>query len=153
MMRSSLGFALIAASASLLACGQPGAHGDDLTRDLDLAGSHDGLTLAPTGTSTRVVSSIERAPTVSAPAASRKVTSYRHSSATAKKAPVASTSSEQERPTTLADAPSPVTEQTPTVIVAPRPSPGGGSQNGNRPKGGWSTVGDVIRNAPFPINP
>ena len=59
-----------------------------------------------------------------------------------------------EAPTVIAETPAPAEEPAPTVTRAPvlttpipSPSPRG------RQRGGTWTMGDVIRNAPFPINP
>ena len=143
------------AMTGVAACGRSGSN-DDLGRDLELAKSESGLTMAPTSGGTQVMSSVERMP-VQAPvmAGSRSVTTIRHSTRpTAPVAPVASR--EEARSRAVADT---VTVQVPRnggggdgSGADARPTPRGTPQQ-TEPRGGWRSVGDVIRNAPFPITP
>jgi len=136
--------AAVAALAALAACHKAPASGDDLARDLDLANSSNELALSPTAGHRDVVSSVERSPdVVAAPRRSRPsphVTVPQKAPEPAPPAPVSV-------PTTSAPTPAPST----TTVETPRPAPAPTPQR--TPRGGWGTVGDVIRNAPFPINP
>ncbi len=147
----------LAATLALMAvaaCGKPAAPSEDLRRDLELAGSD--LQFVPTGGHTEVISSIERAPGTPAPLVT-SVTQRQAPAPTVRRpqvrapeaqpapvaqAPVASASAAQA-PSGPAIVPVPV----PSVArPAPAPTPKG-------PPGGYKTVGEVIRDAPFPINP
>jgi hypothetical protein len=131
----------LAAVAALAACGgksTPVQASDDLQRDLRLA-SGPGIELLPNASRTTVVSAIEQtgvaepapAPTrtrtpVARPKARRVVPQPRVARAPA------------PRPSTRASRPAPVFDA--NVISPP-------------PPGGYKTVDEVIRNAPFPIKP
>lgn len=138
---------------------------DDLQRDLDLA-SPSGVSLAPTGGRVDVVSSIEQGKTAAAPAPKetalravpKRVASVPHVAVHAPAptpAPVAEAPAPAPTPEPRVIAQAPVDEPAPTVTPAPdpvplpRPSP---APRG-RQRGGTWTMGDVMRNAPFPITP
>jgi len=128
----------------------------DLSRDLDLA-SAAGVSLAPSGTGTQVVSAVELgAAPERAPAAAPKA------AASPRKAPV-----RKARPQPRAE-PAPVEEVEEAPVeapapaeVAPAPAPAVDAplprpmpnQRREPPPGGWKTPSEIIRNAPFPINP
>ena len=162
-MRHSIRLTLAAASlVALAACSrsseQP-ALSDDLKQDLARAGGSDVMLAgAPTGR-VDVVSAAERtngavaapkAPSVShAPSAVRghkaAVRSVKHETpAAAQPSPVAEEAAPAEV-RTEAPAPEPVPAQ--SRPSAPQPS------TQREPPGGWRSPGEVIRNAPFPINP
>ncbi|MGI8546510.1 MAG: hypothetical protein ACR2M1_04130 [Gemmatimonadaceae bacterium] len=160
MMQRQLG--LTAAIVTLLgaaACSNASAADKDLSRDLDLAAAapatSSGLSLAPSAGRTEVVSTVERAPEAKAAprpsAPQRAVVHHSPRQATlAATAPVAA-------PVAVVRAPEPVAAPDPAPIAAaepapqPRPTPAPTRQQ--EPRGGWRGVGEVIRNAPFPINP
>ena len=146
---------VVAAAVALMAaaaCGKPAADqslAGDLQRDLDLAAAAGVTTAASNG----VVSAQEQLPhsgqarpsTASRPSSSRPL--------------AASPAVAAPKPTeTLAEAPAPVAEQpaaepavvTPAPAPAPRPAP---VRVQPAPRGGYKTVGEVIRDAPFPIYP
>ena len=134
----------LVALATVAACGgssAPDRADGDLQRDLELAKSQQGIELLPAGSRTAVVSTIEQtglaapapAPTrAKAPAARpapRRAAPQRRVARTAAPRP----ERQVERPT-----PRPVFDA--NVISPP-------------PPGGYKTVDEVIRNAPFPIKP
>lgn len=149
--------------AALAACShsseQP-ALSDDLKQDLAKAGGGD-VQLAGAGMpKLDIVSASERtkspSPEPKAPAITRAPSATRGTKATVKSvrhdAPAAAevtTRAEEVAPAQVLEAP-PVLEPVPAQQSrpqAPRPS------TQREPRGGWSTPGQVIRNAPFPINP
>ena len=154
MNQKSLSLAATLALVAVAACGKPATPGEDLRRDLELAGSD--LQLTPTGGRTDVISSIERTPGTPAPrvtsVASRQapappvrrpqVRAPEARSAPVAQAPVASAAVSQT-PSEPATIPTPV-----PPVARPRPTP---APQGH--PGGYKTVGEVIRDAPFPINP
>jgi hypothetical protein len=153
-----------AIAALLLAACAPGAAdeplADDLQRDLDMARG-TALELAPRGGDQQVVSAIERLKEVPTPArqkvgvavagpgpkrlAVRKVSNVGTSApqpdlTVMVSEPVADTTVKVAGPT---PAESPVGSGRPTPVPTTR----------SAPRGGWKTPSDIIRNAPFPINP
>lgn len=164
-MRHSLRFRLAigaAALAALAACSRSSerpALTDDLKRDLARAGASDmQLAGSPAGR-VDVVSAAERfngavaAP--KAPAVARTAVATHGSRAPVRSARHETPAAAQSAPAATESAPAearvepPVMEQTPATgrPQAPRPS------TQREPPGGWRTPGQVIRNAPFPINP
>jgi hypothetical protein len=159
MRTSQRRFRAIAAGLAFLgvgACEQASARPatDDLSRDLAVAGANNDLALSPAAGRTDVVSSIERMPT-----GTPKPAPSRQAPARAPHAPVAPVPQPAPSP-----APAPVVAPTPAptpapavtpapqeapVIVTPRPAPRPTPQK----PGGYKSVGDIIREAPFPINP
>jgi hypothetical protein len=140
-MRLTLG---LAALAGLAACGGGGnttqASGD-LQRDLQLAGSQPSLELLPNASRTAVVSAIEQTGTAEPAPSPTKV-----------RAPVARPAPRRVAPqATVARAPSPAPQR---QIERPSPRP---TFDANvispAPPGGYKTMGEIMRNAPFPINP
>jgi hypothetical protein len=159
-LRLSFGtFALVALAACSHSSDQP-ALSDDLKQDLAKAGGSDVQLAGVTTPKLEVVSASERtkspAPAPRSPAVSRAPSAARGSSAVVKSAqqetPAAAqpaTRTEEAAPVEVLKAP-PVPEPIPDRAgrpEAPRPS------TQREPKGGWRTPGQVIRNAPFPINP
>jgi hypothetical protein len=133
------------------ACSKPATPpSDDLTQDLAQVTAHNDLALSPVSTNrTDVVSAVERAPvTTPTPSPSQKVTTFRRSPRATEAAPVPVTApSPNETVTESHDVPAPSREAPPTVQPRPtaRPTP--------EPSGGWKTPSEIIRDAPFPINP
>lgn len=144
------GLALLGAGA----CEKATPATDDLSKDLAVAGSQNNdLALSPAAGRTDVVSSVERIPTgapKSAPSRSIARPVPRPNAAplptpAASPAPapvVAPTPAPQPEAS-----PDPEPEHVPTVIPHPAPRPT------QQKPGGWKSIGDVIRDAPFPINP
>ena len=134
------------ALVALAACGGKStqtAVDAELQRDLQLAGSGAGIELLPTASRTAIVSAIEQNGVAEpAPAPTRT------------KAPAA-------RPAPQRAAPQP--RVAPRVARTPTPQPGRQVERPRPvfdanvisppPPGGYKTVDEVIRNAPFPIKP
>jgi hypothetical protein len=134
---------VLAALATLAACsgkGTPVQADEALQRDLQLAGSTS-LELLPNSSQTAVVSAVEQQgtgnPAPQQPARAR--------------APRPRATRHLAPPARLASAPAP---------RAPRPAPRTSSQptfDANvispPPPGGYKTMGEIMRNSPFPINP
>ena len=144
---------VVAAAVALMAaaaCGKPAADpalAGDLQRDLDLAAAAGVTTAASNG----VVSAQEQLPhsgqarpsTASRPSSSRPraaapAVAAPEPTETVAEAPVAEQPAAE--PAVVAPAPAPATRPAP-VRVQPAP------------RGGYKTVGEVIRDAPFPIYP
>lgn len=133
----------LAALAGLAACGgksAPVQANDELQRDLQLA-SGAGIELLPNASRTTVVSAIEQAGTAEPAPAPTKT-----------RAPVARPKSRRVAPQArVVRAPSPAPER---QVDRPSPRP---TFDANvispPPPGGYKTVDEVIRNAPFPIKP
>jgi len=160
-LRLSIGtFALAALAACSHSAEQP-ALSDDLKQDLAKAGGGD-VQLAGTAMTPKleVVSATERGksatPAPKAPTISRAPSVSRGTKAVVKSvkhdvpAPAEPTiRAEEPAPVEVKEAP-PVPEPIPARAgrpQAPRPS------TQREPPGGWRTPGQIIRNAPFPINP
>ena len=159
-VRLSFGtFALVALAACSHSSDQP-ALSDDLKQDLAKAGGGDVQLVGATTPKLEVVSASERTksptPAPRAPAVSRAPSASRGTSAVVKSAhqetpaaAQAATRTDETAPVEVLKTP-PVPEPFPDRAgrpEAPRPS------TQREPKGGWRTPGQVIRNAPFPINP
>lgn len=128
------------AAIALISCGGGNAMDEQLRADLDAA-SAGGIELAPMGTGTNVVSGVEQAPhTQVRPATPRPQAppTRRQPRRSPDRAPV-------EEPQVVDHAP---VSNEPAAI---RPSSAPAVQPA--PPGGYKTVDEVIRNAPFPIKP
>lgn len=118
------------AALALAACDRAPAVDEDLKKDLEAA-SAGAIELAPMGTGTKVVSGVEQV----------KRTQPKTAAAPPKSPPV-------ERAVAQTQDPSPTPSAEPAAVrptSAPKVQP--------PPPGGYKTVGEVIRNAPFPIKP
>lgn len=168
MNTSIVRIAAVLGIVAAAACNRPSATvGDDLQRDLDMA-SPAGVSMTPTSGRVDVVSAIEqgkaeaKTPEKTTPrAAPKKVASAPRVTPRAPtpqpvptrvaEAPAAPTTVEAPAPVAQApvEAPAPTVTPTPSPVPSqiPTPAPRG------RQRGGTWTMGDVIRNAPFPINP
>ena len=159
-LRLSIGTLAMAALAACSHSSEQPALSDDLKQDLAKAGGSD-MQLAGAGMpKLDVVSASERtkspSPEPRAPAITRAPSATRGTKAVVKnvrhEAPAAAqptTRAEDVAPAEVLQAP-PVPEPVPAQQSrpqAPRPS------TQREPPGGWRTPGQIIRNAPFPINP
>lgn len=141
-------------AALLLAACAPGAAdeplADDLQRDLDMARG-TAMELAPRGGDQQIVSAIESTPPVAAPRPIQKAPrrTPQPTPPQPAAAPVLAEVSEPE-PEVSAPAPEPV-KAVEAAVGAGRPSATPAPRQA--PRGGWKTPSEVIRNAPFPINP
>ena len=141
--------ATVVLMGALAACGRSSTANDTLKRDLELAGSTS-LELAPRSAGTQVVSPIEETPGAVRANSTTKVRSQSKAAAAPKvtrQAPKVAAAPEPARDeaSTAAQAQSPSLPATPAPTPTPVPTP--------QRRGGYKSVGDIIRNAPFPINP
>ncbi|MFL5578319.1 MAG: hypothetical protein ACJ79S_20385 [Gemmatimonadaceae bacterium] len=141
---------LAAAVATMAACGGGAADAaplsGDLQRDLDAAQSA-GIDLAPAGGRTEVVSAAELG---AAPARSTARASRPTALPARRQTPAPQARTAEVAATPAPEQPAPAAEPLPPVgprPTAPRPS------RTPEPPGGYRSVGEVIGNAPFPINP
>ena len=138
------------AIAATVACGGGAATeqadvGSDLQRDLDLAAAAGVVTAASNG----VVSAQEQLPHAqqARPTATRPATSRPRQTTPAVPAAepvetVAEAPAPDPEPQVVAPAPAPATQR-PAPVIRQQPAP----------RGGYKTVGEIIRDAPFPIHP
>ena len=160
-LRLSIGtFALAALAACSHSAEQP-ALSDDLKQDLAKAGGGDvQLAGAATAPKIEIVSATERGKSAT-PAPRASTVSRAPSASRGTKAVVKSVKHDAPapaEPTIRAEEPAPVEvkqappEPEPVPARAGRPAaPRPSTQR--EPPGGWRTPGQIIRNAPFPINP
>jgi len=157
--RLTLAAMAFAALAGCSRSAEPPALSDDLKQDLARAGAAD-VQLAGSATPrVDVVSATERFDGATAasraPARTRSTSATRGTSATSRSARQESPAAAQPAPQATQAAPAEVPSATPTPEPVPsqrRPqAPQPSTQK--EPPGGWKTPGQVIRNAPFPINP
>jgi len=137
--------------AALAACGRTAPATDAaLQRDLDLA-KGQGLELAPQGSARSTLSADELAPVGSkvrstaprvskAPAPRRATSAPSEPQVAERQAPAPQAPAKQSRDSVVATAPA---TQRPSAAGAISPPP----------PGGYKTMGELIRKAPFPINP
>jgi hypothetical protein len=158
-LRLTLAAMAFAAVAGCSRSAEPPALSDDLKQDLARAGAADVQLAGSAGPRVDVVSATERfdgavaAP--KAPSKARTASASRGTSAPTRsprpEAPAAAQPAPQVPQTVAAEppvvAPAPAPSPTQSRPQAPQPS------TQREPPGGWKTPGQVIRNAPFPINP
>jgi hypothetical protein len=141
----------LVATLSLAACGRSKQAQTDLAGELDAA-TGDTSGLLPNRGGTEFVSAIERTPG-SVPAASAPVkrpTPSPRATPQPVKTPVVNKAPVPEAEAVVV-APAPAPEPAPAATPAPTPTPT--PTPTPRRRGGYSNMGDIIRNAPFPINP
>jgi hypothetical protein len=153
---------MVAALAGTLAAGACGGKSSKEVSGLeqDLQRANSSLELIPNRSGTGVVSAIEEIPTAKPQKAPTRSVTQRGTKPQpapqptkrqVAEAPAPDPEPEVEQPT-----PQQATQPAPTAkepaLPAPRPATTGrGAQPA--PPGGYKTVGEIIRNAPFPINP
>lgn len=130
---------------------------DDLQRDLAMTAG-TAVELAPKSGGQQVVSAIESTPAVAQPRPVQRAP-RRSPTPAPQRAPEPVLADVTPEPEVEVPAPMPAPTPEPAAEVkAPQPAVGGGrpspvpSQR-RAPAGGWKTPSEVIRNAPFPINP
>jgi hypothetical protein len=151
MIQTRVMLAGVVAAVSLAACSRSGSAPVDLGSELEVA-TGDTSGLLPNRGGTQYVSAIERTPG-SVPAASAPVkrpTPTPRATPQPVKAPVVNKAPAPEAQAVVV-APVPAPEPAPAATPAPTPTPT--PTPTPRRRGGYSTMGDIIRNAPFPINP
>src|SRR5262245_57898899 len=146
--RAAIGGLMLVAGA-LAACSHSSTSDDTLKRDLDLARSTS-LELAPRTPGTQVVSSIEETPGAIRTKAAAKVRAPSKTPATHGSSQTVTASRVPEHPRNPAN-PTAETEAASSLPATPAPSPTPVPTPQRR--GGYKSVGEIIRNAPFPINP
>ena len=132
---------------------------DDLKQDLARAGAADVQLAGSASPRLEVVSATERfdgaVVTPKAPSRARTTSTTRGTKAATRsprhESPAAATPAPQAQQTAPAEVPqaAPAPEPVPTQRRPQAPQP----STQREPPGGWKTPGEVIRNAPFPINP
>jgi len=145
MKQTRVMLAGLVAAVSLAACSRSGSAPVDLGSELEVA-TGDANGLLPNRGGTEFVSAIERTPG-SVPAASAPVkrpTPTPRATPQPVKTPVVH---KAPAPEAVVVAPAPAPEPAPAATPTPTPTPT------PRRRGGYSNMGDIIRNAPFPINP
>lgn len=147
MTHGRLGLTIgIAALAGLVACSgksTPVQASDDLRRDLQLASSQQGIELLPNASRTQIVSTVEQTGTAEpapSPTKARTPVTRPKPRRVAPQARVVRAPSPARSAERQAERPSPRPTFDANVISPP-------------PPGGYKTVDEVIRNAPFPIKP
>ncbi len=134
-------FAATIAAVGLAACRGGSSGSADLGRELDAA-TGDSMGFAPNRGGTQFVSAIEQTPgAVRAPNAPVR----RAAAVVQPLQPAVPTTAPAQVAKAPVVAPLPAPVPTPTPAPTPTPTP--------RRPGGYSTMGDIIRKAPFPINP
>lgn len=135
--------AALAAALAIAACAPERKQSSELEQDLLRAGSS--MELLPTGTRTDVMSSIEASPAPE-PRAQRPPLPPRHRPTPPSPPRTAEAPDESATPS------APASESGETTLPA-TPPPASGRATQEPPPGGFRTVREIIRNAPFPINP
>jgi len=150
------------AFATLAGCSRPAeppALSDDLKQDLARAGAADVQLAGAAAPRVEVVSAAER---VDGAVAAPKAPTRSRSASPVRGTSAAAPSPRQETPAAAQPAPQPVEAapvEAPRATPAPQPVPTQSRPQAPKPStqreppGGWKTPGQVIRNAPFPINP
>jgi hypothetical protein len=151
MHRPSRFIAVTIGLAALAGCGRTAPSTDaGLQRDLDLA-KGQGLELVPQGSARSTLSADELSPAGNHARSTAQQPSKARAPREAAPAPQQRVA---ERPTPQPQAPTPQPHDsvvaTAPVPAATRPSAGAISPP---PPGGYKTMGELIRKAPFPINP
>ena len=156
-MRRQLASLLAIALMGAAACSKPATPPDDLANDLQAAAGSS-VELAPRSAGTQIVSDLEQAPQRTPGSAPRPLASRRRAPSTPPRpAPTVVADGPKAVPAP-AQQPSPITvaAQAPAttaepIIATPRPSPA--PQGAPARRGGYSSVSDVLRRAPFPVTP
>lgn len=135
------------------ACSKPAPTDDALQRDLQQASSS--LTMLPNASGTAVVSAIEQTPSATPRAAKRQQTPKRTPQRVTARPAAAVTAATSTPEVDHEELPAPTTTQ-PTrenLPAAPAPRAPQGRATQAPPPGGFKTIEEVMRKAPFPINP
>jgi hypothetical protein len=158
-LRLSLGALFIAAAAACSDSSEAAAVSADLEQDLAKAGGTNVELAGNSGNRIEVVSASERVesptPTPKGTLITRAASKERGKRAVA---PTKRGTTPVAAPSTRSAETAPVeqteTEVTRTTTPAPQGRPEAPMPSRQpEPRGGWKTPGEVIRNAPFPINP
>ena len=150
---------VLASALALGACSSSSSEqplADDLQRDLAMTAG-TAVELAPKSGGQQVVSAIESAPAAPQPRTVQKAP-RRAPTPTPQAAPAPILADVTPEPEVEVPVPVVSPAREPEAAKAPAPAVGGGRPTAvpsqrKAPPGGWKTPGEVIRNAPFPINP
>ena len=159
-LRFSLGTALLVAAAACSGSPDKAAVSTDLEQDLAKAGGSSVQLAGNSANRVDVVSASER---VESPTPAPKAKTVSRAPSVNRGTRAVAPSPKRETPAAAQPAPK-AEEQTPAEQprVEPQPAPEHLPQSRPQapvpsrqpePRGGWRTPGEVIRNAPFPINP
>jgi cell division septation protein DedD len=159
-LRLSIGAAALAVLAACSGSSDQPALSDDLKQDLAKAGGSDMQLAGAASPKLEVVSAAERTmgnvPTPKAPNVTRAPSANRGTRAVVHSARRVAPAAAQPKPQAAEIAPA----EAPRAEPAPEPVPSAAGRPSaplpstqREPRGGWKTPGQVIRNAPFPINP
>lgn len=159
-LRLSFGALLLATAAACSRSSEQPAVSNDLEQDLAKAGGANVQLAGGPANRVDVVSAAERVESP-VPTPRAKTVSRAPSANRGVRAPVKSARKETPVAATPAPrAPEPAPIEQPRVEREPEPTPAPQSRpqapvpsRQPEPRGGWRTPGEVIRNAPFPINP
>lgn len=159
-LRISLGAVLLAAAAACSGSPDQMAVSSDLEQDLARAGGANVQLAGSSANRVDVVSASERVesptPAPKAKTISRAPSVNRGTRAIApsprRESPAAARPAPRAEEQTPAEQPRVEREPTPEPVPQTRPQAPVPSRQ-PEPRGGWKTPGEVIRNAPFPINP
>jgi len=159
-LRISLAAVLLAAAAACSGSSDKPTVSADLEQDLARAGDANVQLAGNSGNRVDVVSASERVesptPTPKAKTASRAPSVNRGTRVIApsprRRAPAAAQPAPRAEEQTPAEQPQVVRQPEPEPVPQTRPQAPVPSRQ-PEPRGGWRTPGEVIRNAPFPINP
>ena len=153
MQRTRVMLAGAVAAISLAACSRGGSAPQDLGNELAVAAG-DTSGLLPSRGGTQFVSAIERAhgsvPAAAAPV--KRPTPTPRATPQPVQAPVVDKAPAPEAQAVVV-APVPAPTPAPAVTPAPEPTPTPTPTPTPHRRGGYSNMGTIIRNAPFPINP
>lgn len=149
MRQTRVMLAGVVATVALAACGRGGSAPIDLGSELDQA-TGDTSGLLPNRGGTQFVSAIERTPgSVPARTSVKQPTPSPRAVQQPVKAPVQAKAPEPQAEAIAVAPQAPAPAAQPAVTPAPTPTP---TPTPHR-RGGYSTMGDIMRKAPFPINP
>ena len=150
---------LVAGAAACSSSSEQPTVSSDLEQDLARAGGADVQLAGSSGNRIDVVSASER---IESPAPAPKARTVARAPSAKRSTRAAAPSPRRETPAAAAPAPraeqapaeEPRAERQPELERAPQTRPQAPVPSRQpEPPGGWRTPGEVIRNAPFPINP
>jgi hypothetical protein len=158
-LRLTVGMLAVALAAACSKPAQP-TMSDDLKQDLARVGGGEVQLAGATAPRLDVVSAVERnernTPTPKAPSVTRVASANRGTRAVVKSARHVSPAPARPAPRAeeIAPAEAPRAEPAPEpVFTQERPQQAPLPSTQREPRGGWKTPGQIIRGAPFPINP
>jgi hypothetical protein len=158
-IRLSLGALVLATAAACSNSSEQPAVSSDLEQDLAKAG---GANVQLAGSSANRIDIVSASERVEAPAPAPKAKTVTRAPSAVRGTKVAAPSPRRVTPAPAAPAPREREPAPAEVVREPEPEPTRAPQSRPQapvpsrqpePPGGWRTPGEIIRNAPFPINP